>query len=147
MEPNLPLPLLKNWIHRPWSVQSPFTLAPGATRTLVDLRKKGFIVIAAVTMNDPNLTCRIEVESEQEAYADEFTAVQLIAAGWVLPMNSGWFASGVFPMIPSYTVTHSPSGPGTPFTKRLNVEVINRTVNPIVVMAAMVLAIEFLDLQ
>jgi len=144
MEPISSLPFNTKWKYRPWSIQSPSVLAPGTTRTFFDLRKHGYLILGAVTMNNPNLTCHIELETEQGLFTDEFTATQLILAGWTLPMNSGWFASGVFPLVPSFTVTHSPS-PWSPFTRRLRCDVANRTVAPITILAAMALTIEFED--
>jgi hypothetical protein len=138
------LPLSEKWHFRPTNILSPFTLNPGATRDFVDMRTRGYVVLAAATFSSPNLSCRHEVETAIDTFSDEFTCTQLLLAGWTQYMSAGWWCSGAFPLVPSYTVVHSPS-PWTPFSKRLTVTLINRTLAPIIVYSTAVLAIEFLN--
>ena len=137
------LPFSSKWRYRPYFVTTPFVLAPGEERVLCDLRRHGYIVFGSVTASSLNLTCKIELETATETDIQEVVAAQLLAAGWVLPMNSSWWISGNFPLIPSYTIVHSPS-PWTPFSKRLKLTLLNRSPLPIVYSAA-VMTIEFLE--
>jgi hypothetical protein len=136
------LPFSSKWRYRPYFV-APFTLAPGAERPLIDLRKHGYIIFGGVTASSLNLSVRIELETASETDVQEVVAAQLLAAGWVFPMNSSWWISGNFPLIPSYTIVHSPS-PWTPFSKRLKLTLLNRSPAPIVYSAA-IMTIEFLE--
>lgn len=138
------LALSDKWHYRPVNILSPFTLLPGASRKFVDMKTRGYIVLAAATFSSPNLSCKHEIETQTETFSDEFSCAQLLLAGWTQYMSSGWWCSGAFPLVPSYTVVHSPS-PWSPFTKRLTVQLINRTLLPIIVYSTAVLTIEFLN--
>ena len=136
------LPFSSKWRYRPYFV-SPFTLNPGEERVLCDLRRHGYITFGGLTSNSLALTCKIELETATESTIEEVVAAQLLAAGWVFPMNSSWWISGNFPLIPSFTITHAPS-PWTPFSKRLKLTLLNRSAIPIVYSAA-IMTIEFLE--
>ena len=119
------------WHYRPYNILTPFTIAPGGSRTVCDLKQKGYAIFASVTASSPAILCRVELETSGETFIEEFTCLQLLAAGLTQSMTSGWWVSANFPLVPSYTVTFTPS-PWWPVDQRIKVILVNNTAAPIV---------------
>ena len=114
---------------------SPFTVLPTVQKVICELRKPGYVLLGAVTANSPLLTCRVEIETDGEMFLEEFTCVQLLAAGWVQAMTSGWWVSGNFPLVPSFTASFTPS-PWWPVGRSVKISLVNNTAAPIIATSA-----------
>lgn len=144
MEPSSSLPFSALWRYRPYDIPN-FTLQPGATRTLCDLRKHGYVLWGGVTFNNPLLDCTVDLESGTELYSNTFNATALIFAGFIAPTISGWWMSRVDPINGVYSAAFTPNFPGWAFYRRLSISLRNNTAVPIQVFRASLLCIEFMD--
>ena len=137
------LPLSGNWRYRPYQV-STFTLAPGESRLLVDLRKHGWALSAAAIHNNPNLSCKLELETGTETYVETFTANDLLALGFVQPAPTSWWVSVYNTILNAYVVAFTPAT-WWPFYRRLKIAVENTTSTPITISKFYALCIEFVE--
>ncbi len=137
------LPRSKDWRWRPYDF-STFSLAVGEKRTLIDLRRHGWVVYGVVMLNDPTVNCVIELESGTEAYRNEFTTNDLMVGDLIQPQPTGWWVSRYNNIIPIYCVNFTPAQ-WWPFYRRLEISLENRSGNIATVYRAAVLCIEFIE--
>ncbi len=145
---NINLALNTHWRYRPFDYQQ-FTLPPGATKKLCDIRKPGSIVWSGITFNNPLLNCLIELESESELYSNTFNAAALIFAGLTVPTVAGWWMSRVDFINGVFSACFTPPYPGWAFNHRLSISLVNNAVPavPIIIFRAALICIEFGDAQ
>ena len=146
MEPSSSLPFSAKWRYRPYDFAQ-FTLPPGATKTLCNLKKHGYVTWGGITFNNPLLDCTVQLESGTELFSNTFNGAALIFAGLIAPTISGWWMSRADALNNVYNACFTPNFPGWAFYRRLNISLANNTPLPIIVFRAALLAIEFLEDQ
>ena len=135
------LPLREDWRYRPYDIGQT-VLQPGETRTIIDLRKHGWVLVGGVFCNNPLLRWIIELETGQETYRFDMSLAELNLYGGNQANNSWWIS--VYNIILNlYAVQFSPSS-WWPFYSRFKFSLQNPTVAAITVFRTSVLAIEVL---
>jgi len=138
------LPLRQDWRYRPWDIATT-VLQPNETRTIIDLRKHGWVVVGGIFCNNPNLRWVIELETGTEVYRNEFSLLELNTYGGNQACNSWWIS--LFDVVNGlYATQFSPAQPW-PFYKRFKFSLQNPTALPITVFRVAVLAIEFIEMN
>ena len=135
------LPLKGNWRYRPYDI-STFTLAPGESRIILDLRRHGWVVSAAIAHNNPNMSCTIELETGTENYIQSFTTNDLFNLGFVQPAPTSWWVSIYNTILNAYVVAFTPAT-WWPFYRRIKVTLENKTAATATISRVAILCIEF----
>lgn len=142
-EPYGRLPLEGNWRYRPFDI-STFTLAPGESRIILDLRRHGWVIYGIVGLNNPDVKCTIELETGTENYVNSFTTSELFTAGLIQPQPTAWWLSRYDSTANLYGVSFTPSA-WWPFYRRFKFTLENKTSLPATIVRAYVLCIEFME--
>lgn len=137
------LPLNGNWRYRPYDLTT-FTLAPGDSRVIIDLRKHGWVVWGFVAHNNPDMSCIIELETGTETYKNSFTTNDLYNLGAIQAQGNGWWISRYDSISNIYNVLFTPNE-WWPFYRRFKVTLENKTTIPVTVARVGVLCIEFVE--
>ena len=137
------LPLKGDWRYRPYDI-STFTIAPGEERILIDLRRRGWVVWGFVSHNNPDIRCKIELETGTESYINYFTANDLFNLGAIQAQVNGWWLSRYDSLSNIYNVLFTPAA-WWPFYKRLKMTLENKTAIPATIFRVGVLCIEFTE--
>ena len=137
------LPLEGNWRYRPYNIAT-FTLAPGESRIIMDLRRHGWVLSAAVAHNNPDMSCTIELETGTENYIESFTTNDLFNLGFVQPAPTSWWVSIYNTILNAYVVAFTPAT-WWPFYRRIKVTLENKTSTPVTISRVAVLCIEFVE--
>lgn len=137
------LPLRGNWRYRPYDPAA-FTLAPGESRVIVDLRRHGWVLWGFLAHNNPDVNLTIELETETENYINSFTANTVFNAGLVQAQPNAWWVSLYNTILNAYVIAFTPAE-WWPFYRRFAVTVENKTITPVTVTRAAMLCIEFVE--
>lgn len=137
------LPYNKNWRYRPYDYTS-FTLAPNDTRKLIDLRSRGWVLCGSVLLDNPDVTCLVELETETEIISQEFSTNDLMAGGLVQSSANYWWISLYNNIIPMYCVNFTPAN-WWAFYRKLLISLKNETALVATIVRTAILAIEFVS--
>jgi hypothetical protein len=137
------LPRSTDWRYRPYDFPI-FKLGAGEGRTLIDLRKHGWVIWGAVLLDNPDVVCIIELETATEVYRNSFTTNDLIEAGMILPQPTAWWVSRYNNVIPLYCVNFTPAQ-WWPFYRRFMVRLENPTTKEATIHRVAILSIEFIE--
>ncbi len=137
------LPLKGNWRYRPYDITA-FTIAPGESRTIIDLRRRGWVMWGFVAHNNADMTCTIELETGTETYINSFTTNDLFNLGCVQAQPNAWWISLYNSILKAYVVMFTPAE-WWPFYRRLKVTLENKTSIPATISRVSILCIEFVE--
>jgi len=136
------LPFRVDWRYRPYDFPK-FTLAPGEVKTLIDLRRRGWVIGGVVLHDNPEMVFALELETGTEVYRVEGTAKLFYTSGLVQAQPTGFWVPLYDTTRGLYCLNFTPSR-WWPFYRRLSLELINRTESPITVYRTAILCIEFI---
>ena len=136
------LPVRGDWRWRPFDFSN-VPLAVNETKTLIDMKKAGWAVYAAVTLNNPGVSAVLEMETKTDKYRHSFTTNELYAAGLTTPQPTAWWNSLYNALIPLYSVQFTPAM-WWPFSKGFKFSLENKTATAATITRAVVLCFELL---
>ena len=137
------LPLKGNWRYRPYDLTT-FTLAPGESRIIIDLRRHGWVMWGFVAHNNANMNCKIELETGTETYINSFTTNDLFNIGFIQAQPNSWWISRYNNILNAYAVAFTPAE-WWPFYRRFKVILENNTNTPATIARVGILCVEFME--